>query len=205
VSDFSPDRLADRRLLYAILSFVAGHPAPEVRLFRDDLAHWGDEWVGVAPQGLPASETLLQTLDLAAPDTRGLLAAFARDRTSRKWEQSYTKADAVVGDDMLSGYGFAEVIGKLGPFVSTRVRAGIGVWGPGIDYPPHRHQPEEVYLVLGGSADFYLEGRAPRLCRAGAAIHVTPMLTHGFRTLSEPLAVFYIWRAGDLRERSNFG
>jgi mannose-6-phosphate isomerase-like protein (cupin superfamily) len=201
----APDRQADQRLLDAILGFVAASEAPEIRLFRDDVAQWGEDWTEVAPQALPASETLLRTLDLAAPGTRGLLGAFARERASRKWEQSYTRADGVVGDDMLAGYGFAEVIGKLGPFVSTRVRAGIGVWGPGIDYPAHRHQPEEVYLVLGGSAEFHIDGQAPRLCRAGEAVYVTPMLTHGFRTLNEPLAVFYIWRAGDLREKSSFG
>lgn len=199
------DRQADQRLLDTMLTFVAESRSPEVRLFRDDMAEWGTDWAGVAPQHLPASEILPRTLDLASPETLGLLAAFARERSSRKWEQSYTKADGVVGDDMLKGYGFAELIGKLGPFLSTRVRAGIGVWGPGIQYPPHRHQPEEVYLVLGGSAEFHLDGHAPRRCRAGDAVHVTPMLTHGFQTLSEPMAVFYIWRAGDLRETSQFG
>lgn len=200
----APDRKADQRLLDAILGFVARNPDPDVQRFREDVVQWGSDWTGVEPHALPASDILVQTSDLAAPGTRDLLAAFVNERITRKWEQSYTKADGVVGDDMLSGYGFAEVIGTLGPFVSTRVRAGVGVWGPWIDYPAHRHQPEEVYVVLGGSAEFHIEGRATRLCRAGEAVHVTPLLTHGFRTLAEPLAVFYIWRSGDLREKSRF-
>ena len=108
---------------------------------------------------------------------------------------------------MLAGYGFAEVVGKHGPFVSERVRAGIGVWGPNIDYPAHRHEAEEIYVIAGGSAEFRLgdEGEEETVVkRAGDAVYVRSMLTHGFRTLSEPLAVFYVWQAGDLREKSSF-
>jgi mannose-6-phosphate isomerase-like protein (cupin superfamily) len=199
-----PDRQADQRLLDAILAYVAGHPDPGVRPFREGIANWGRDWVGVPPAHLPASATLAETLAFATPETHDLLALFSAERGSRKWEQSYTRADNLVGDDMLTGYGFAEVIGKWGPFISDRVRAGIGVWGPRIDYPLHRHQAEEVYVVLAGSAEFRLGDAPPAVARAGEAVHVTPQLTHGFRTLEEPLAVFYIWQAGDLREKSTF-
>lgn len=62
---------------------------------------------------------------------------------------------------MLSGYGFAEVIGERGPFVSKRVRSGIGVWGPNIDHPAHHHMAEEVYVPLAGSAEITLTGSRP--------------------------------------------
>ncbi len=194
---------ADRRLLDAIQRFVAGHPDPTVQRFRDGIADWGDERIEVPPRHLGASDTLAGCVGLTAPDTHDLVAAFAAERATRKWEQSYTKSDNVVGDDMLLGYGFAEVIGKHGPFVSDRVRAGIGVWGPHIDYPPHRHAAEEVYVVVAGSAEFDLG--EPVVRHAGEAVYVPPMLTHGFRTKGQPLAVFYIWQAGDLREKSTFG
>ncbi len=155
------------------------------------------------PRHLAASDTLAGCVGLTAPDTHDLVAAFTAERVTRKWEQSYTKSENVVGDDMLSGYGFAEVIGKHGPFVSERVRAGIGVWGPHIDYPPHRHAAEEVYVVVAGSAEFDLG--EPVVRHAGEAVYVPSMMTHGFRTKDQPLAVFYIWQAGDLREKSTFG
>ncbi len=195
----------DQRLLSGILKFVGEHPHPDVARFKQAIANWGDEWRGVPARPLPAAETLGRTLDLTTDHTRPLAALFEAEKATRKWEQSYTKADDVVGADMLQGYGFAEVIGKLGPFVSTKVRSGIGVWGPGIDYPVHQHAAEEVYIVLGGSADFMLDGEPYKTRRAGDVVHVRSMRRHGFRTTKQPLAVFYIWQAGDLREKSSFG
>lgn len=202
------DKEADRRLLDAILGFVARHPHPSVRRFRDGVARWGRDWRGVEPRHLPAADTLAAALSHTTPETHSLAALFEREKASRHWEQSYTKADGVVGEDMLSGYGFAEIIGKQGPFVSTGVRSGIGVWGPRISYPPHRHRAEEVYVLLAGSADFQLgAGEEARIERrnAGDAVHVPSLLTHGFRTAEDPLVVFYIWQTGDLREKSTFG
>ena len=194
----------DQRLLKGILSFVAAHPDPAVGRFKEAVANWGSDWRAVPARHLPAAETLGATLDLTTAETRPLVALFEAEKATRKWEQSYTKADDVVGEDMLSGYGFAEVIGKLGPFVSTKVRSGIGVWGRGIDYPPHQHAAEEVYIVLAGSAEFMLDGGPYERRRAGDVVHVSSMRRHGFRTTEDPLTVFYIWQAGDLREKSTF-
>lgn len=200
----APDRDSDRRLLEAILGFVAAHPSPAVMPFRNAVADWGEDWSAVTPAHLPSADLLEAAVSGAIAETRALIALFARERASRKWEQSYSKADGVVGDDMLSGYGFAEVIGKRGPFLSTRVRAGIGIWGPRIDYPPHRHRAEEVYVLLSGSADFALGDAPLETKRAGDAVLVPSMLSHGFRSRHEPLVVFYLWQAGDLREKSTF-
>ena len=205
--DATPNKDSDRRLLDAIQAFVARHPHPSLRGFQESLAHWGETWRGVAPRHLPAADLLAQAMPSAIAGTRELVALFDRENAHRKWEQSYTKADGLVGDDMLSGYGFAEVIGQQGPFLSKRVRSGLGVWGPDIDYPPHRHRAEEVYLLLAGGAEFRL-GRgaaaSARSCAAGDVVHVPSLQTHGFRTKREPLVVLFIWQAGDLREKSDF-
>lgn len=198
-------RDADQRLLHGILEFVAEHPDPDVGRFKEAMASWGSDWRSVPAQHLPAADTLSATVELATAKTRPLVALFEAERTTRKWEQSYTNADNLVGDDMLSGYGFAEVVGKLGPFVSTKVRSGVGVFGSGINYPPHQHAAEEVYIILGGSAEFMLDGGPYEQRQAGDAVYVTSMRRHGFRTTGQPLSVFYIWQAGDLREKSSFG
>ena len=121
--------LADRRLLAAIQDFVIRHPGRDVGRFAECVANWGDAWTPIAPNHLPAADRLSDCLALTSPGTQTLTAAFAAEASSRHWEQGYTQADNLVGEDMLAGYGFAEVIGKRGPFLSDRVRAGIGVWG----------------------------------------------------------------------------
>ncbi len=200
-------READEALLSAIQAFVAENPDPAIGRFKDGIADWGEEWRQAEPVHLPAAETLSTTLPTAPDQTRPLIEAFETHKASRKWEQSYAKADNVVGDDMLSGYGFAEVIGKHGPFVSSLVRSGIGVWGPGIDYPSHQHAAEEIYVILGGVAEFRMDTEPDQdvfVRRGGQSVYVRSMRTHAFRTLDEPLCIFYIWQSGDLREKSSF-
>ena len=205
--DARPNKDSDQRLLDAIQAFVAHHPHPGVRGFQESMAKWGETWAGVSPHHLAAADSLARAIPSAAASTRALVALFDQEKAHRKWEQSYSKADGLVGDDMLSGYGFAEVIGKQGPFISKRVRSGLGVWGPDIEYPSHRHQAEEVYVLLAGSAEFILgrgEAASARLRTAGDVVYVPSLQTHGFRTKEEPLVVLYIWQAGDLREKSDF-
>ncbi|MEM9043770.1 MAG: dimethylsulfonioproprionate lyase family protein [Pseudomonadota bacterium] len=198
------NRDADNQLLAEIQGFVAEHSDVSVNRFKSGITDWGSEWQGVSPEFLPAADLLPSTLSLTIDRTLGLTTAFSKHRGSRKWEQSYTRSDNLVGDDMLVGYGFAEVIGKNGPFVSEKVRSGIGIWGPDIVYPAHQHVAEEVYVALAGSAEFSLEGDAPRMVGPGEAVYVKSNRMHGFRTIDQPLVVFYIWQAGDLRQKSNF-
>ena len=70
-----------------------------------------------------------------------------------------------------------------------------------------KNEAEEIYVILGGSAEFRMD-EVPNQDvfqkRAGESVYVTSMRTHAFRTLEEPLCVFYIWQAGDLREKSSF-
>lgn len=197
-------RLADLELLDAVRDFALGHPHPDVGRFREAMNHWGDDWRAVAAQYLPAADLLGEALADAPAETRDLLALFERHRRELHWEQSYRKEDALVPDEMLDGYGFAEIIGRRGPFVSERIRAGIGVWGPGILYPRHRHDAEEVYIPLAGAAEFVVGEAAETTRGAGDVVYVESGQPHGFRTTDRILVVYYLWQAGDLRAISTF-
>lgn len=198
----SPD--TDQRLLNAILAFVSELPDTVVERFREAVVGWGHNWSRVEPAYLPASEMLEQMVDKSNSTTRELLSLFARERASLHWEQAYTDADDAVGEHMLSTYGYAEIIGKQGPFLSTRVRAGIAVYGPWIDYPPHRHLAEEIYVVLAGTAAFRLGDNEPATRTPGEVIHHPPRMSHGLHTAEIPLVIFYLWKGGDLREKPTF-
>jgi len=202
--DDATQKAEDQTLLEATLAYVANHRDNRIDGFREPVANWGTIWRGVAPAHLPASDILAQSRERGLPETRDLMDYFIRARDSRHWEQTYTRADSLIGDDMLETYGFAEIIGKRGPFVSERVRAGVGVYGQGIDYPPHRHKAEEIYIILAGSADFKLGNGDPVRREAGDLVHVPSYLVHGYRMTDEPLIVFYLWKDGDLREKSTF-
>ena len=194
----------DRLLLEAMSGFILQHNSPAVAGFKPAIRAWGKVWREVGESHLPAADLLTDSLATSTTETHNLLCLFEQYKHRLLWEQSYRKADAVVSDAMLDAYGFTEIIGNRGPFVSDRIRCGITVWGPGIVYPRHQHGAEEIYMLLAGSAQFHI-GEAPeRSCRAGEVVLVESMTTHGFRTTDETLVVCYLWQAGDLREISHF-
>lgn len=194
----------DLELLDAVQDFALSDPDPRVQKFSRSLREWGQDWVATSPAYLPAADFLADAIMNSTTRGRQLMTVFERHKTRLRWEQSYRKQDGLVPREMLDGYGFAEIIGQRGPFISDRIRAGIGVWGPGIVYPRHRHQAEEVYILLAGSAEFKI-GKSEELeCGAGEVVFVESNTMHEFRTTDQALVVYYLWQAGDLRQVSRF-
>ena len=194
-----PDQL---ELLDAMRDFTLSHPHPDIARFAPAMRDWGDAWIDVEPVLFPAAERLARIV--RRDDSHPLLEVFARHYRGLRWEQSYTRAQNLVPDAMLDGYCFAEIIGKQGPFVSERIRAGISILGPRIEYPRHHHRAEEIYAILAGGAEFRI-GDAPAVRRAsGDVIHVAPNQPHGFHTGDDIMVIYYLWQAGDLRETSTF-
>ncbi|MDJ0778028.1 MAG: dimethylsulfonioproprionate lyase family protein [Gammaproteobacteria bacterium] len=195
-------RLHDLELLDAVRAFTLSHPAPEIERFKPAMRDWGNDWIDVKAEHLPAAERLDQVVQRA--DCAPMLVPFARHYRNLRWEQSYTRAQRLVPEAMLDGYGFTEVVGKLGPFVSERIRAGISIIGPGIEYPRHRHQAEEIYAVLAGGADFRVGDESATRRVSGDVVYIAPGQPHGFSTTDDIMVIFYLWQAGDLRQTSTF-
>jgi len=198
-------QIDDLELLDAVRDFTLTHPHLAVQKFRDSMRNWGDNWITVEPSYLPAADFLSETFANTDQQTRGLVETFERHKNRLRWEQSYRKEDDVVPEAMLEGYAFAETIGMQGPFVSERIRAGIGIWGPEIVYPRHQHQAEEIYIVLAGSAEFKIGEAEVSRRSTGDVVYVESNTPHGFRTTDQSLVVYYLWQAGDLRQISHFG
>ncbi len=130
----------------------------------------------------------------------GLAGRVAAGAAGLEWRQTYGAAD--FGADFLQGYGWTEVIGLRGPIPSTRIAAGFLMLGPGVTYPPHAHEAEEIYLPLSGWADWQ-KGDGPFFPVAPMqAVHHPSWLPHAMRTGAEPLLALYLWRGGDLAAKS---
>lgn len=195
-------RFEHLELLEAVQAFTLNHGDARLEPFKDDMRGWGDDWVALPPAYLPAADLL----DTAAAEAGcdALVTLFNRQRQNLHWEQSYRRTEGLAPEAMLDAYAFAEIIGKQGPFISDRIRAGIGIWGPGVDYPRHQHEAEEIYIPLSGAAIFEIGDAPPRRWGRAEVIHVPSNTPHGFHTEDEMLVVFYLWRAGDLRQQSRF-
>jgi quercetin dioxygenase-like cupin family protein len=197
-------QISQLEMLDAVQNFTLATVDPQFDKFREAMRNWGDDWIELAPVYLPAADFLTGAGANASPGTRALLELFERHKYSLRWEQSYQKQDGLVPDAMLDGYAFAELIGTLGPFVSNHIRVGVAIWGPDIVYPRHHHQAEEIYLLLAGSAEFRVGDQAETTRVAGDVVYVESNSRHGFRISGQALVVIYLWRAGDLRQTSNF-
>lgn len=197
-------QLQDLELLDAVRDFTLQHPYTDLAGFKAAMRNWGDDWRAVRARRLPVASILEQCADRCDSAAQDLLRCCVRQGHRLRWEQSYRKEDGLVPQAMLDAYGFAEIIGLRGPFVSDRIRAGIAVWGPRIEYPQHRHEAVEAYVLLCGSAQFRIDDDASETRYAGDVVFVDSNRHHGLRTDRESLVVFYLWQGGDLRRTSRF-
>ena len=199
------NKALDSLLLESIKQFMLSLPKDEFfQGFLSDISSWGENWRAVEARHLPASERLELISPHTSPTTCRLVTQFAAGRNSLHWEQAYTSADSQVTDHMLDNYGYAELIGKQGPFLNDRVRAGVAVYGPEINYPLHYHAAEELYVVLAGSAIFCLENLSPKKRGPGEVIYHPSNVGHGLYTGQDTLVILYLWHGGDNREKPSF-
>ena len=195
---------SDGLLLHAIINFTNTYQSKHLESFRQGLENWGDTWQAVEAVMLSAAKNLADTLKLANNQSAPLLSAFIQHSENIHWERTYKSSDTAVDKKLIENYCFAELVGLLGPFVSDRIRAGIGIWAPGVHYPSHQHLAEELYIVLAGSAEYTVGNIQPTIYSTGQQVHVPSNTPHGFRTDTEPLVVLYFWQSGDLRQKSTF-
>ena len=151
-----------------------------------------------APHALP----VLRFLADCAADSP-LLAALHGAAPHLAWGQTYAAAE--VGAAFLDCYGWTELAGLRGPLPSAELAAGFLLLGPQTHYPQHSHAAEEVYMPLSGAAAWQRGTEGWRQRVPGELVYHAPHQPHAMRTAAAPLLAFYVWRGGDLTEKSRFG
>jgi hypothetical protein len=155
---------------------------------------------------LPVLEWLPRAVRAAPAFSAELSAMLAEVAGDLAWRQTYSQADVAGGAieaSFLDRYGWCEVIGPRAATCSDRIACGFLLLGPQTCYPSHRHEPEELYLPLSGSAawrqgDGDWQQRLP-----GTLIHHASFETHAMRTDADPLLALYLWRGGNLRAKTS--
>jgi mannose-6-phosphate isomerase-like protein (cupin superfamily) len=135
--------------------------------------------------------------------TDGLLLDLSQGMPRFHWNQSYSEED--FGPAFLENYGFLELLGTRGHFVSDRLACGFLAIGPNTEYAAHRHAADEIYVVVAGTAQ-WRKGKSRYIALApGSVIHHPSQVVHAMKTNAEALLAFYIWRGGDLAQKSEIG
>jgi hypothetical protein len=156
-----------------------------------------------APGAIIPSLPVLRWLPHIAADAHGfgssLIGALCRAAPALAWHQTYTAAEA--GATFLRNYGWTELFGPRGGARSMKIACGALLLGPHTFYPAHRHEAEEIYVPLSGTADWQQGDAVWRQCTPGTLVHHRSEEPHAMRTENEPLLALYVWRSANLSGR----
>ncbi len=151
----------------------------------------------VEPEVQPVCRYLDEALDLAETGPVAAIAAAARPfAAGLGWRHPYRIDDRLPG--FSQSYAQADIVGDSSPVPSPDMFCGFMLMAPQTFYPNHNHTAVELYLVLGGTAEWQ-RGDEPWVRRPpGAFILHRSQIGHAMRSLEEPLLALYAWH-GDLK------
>ncbi len=121
-----------------------------------------------------------------------VLEEFLRLAQVLPWRQTVGYL-GVLSQDYLDNYGYVQLLGPNAIVEHPAVRVGIGLWGPGLHYPAHKHAAEELYHVLAGEPSFGSSDRALVATRPGDAVHHAPWQVHSQHFGATPTVLLYCW------------
>lgn len=113
-----------------------------------------------------------------------------------EWHQTYTEDE--VGYGFLQDYGYIELFGPTGHFVTENLRGYIAYWGRGLYYPWHRHEAEEIYCVITGSGKFAIDGSEDRQLYSGDCQFHASNQPHALTMNEGPILALVLWRGSGL-------
>ena len=169
------------------------------------LIHWPTS-IGatrqLTPNRLPVHD-YLPTLETAvSSQTAPLVTQLVQIADQLHWGQTYNPSD--FGDYFLTRYGWTELFGPRGVLEYDAMAAGFLFLGPRIEYPPHWHEPEEIYIPLTNNA-FWQKGEDTpwHEYAAGTVIHHESWMKHAMRTEKRSLLALYLWQGNALAQKSS--
>jgi hypothetical protein len=128
-----------------------------------------------------------------------LIADLCRNHPLLMWRQTYASGE--VGDAFLRNYAYAEIVGAKS-IPSARIACGFLILGPSTLYPRHRHEAEEIYVPLRGTAQWQQGDAVWRERLPGAVIHHASDEPHAVKTAEGPLLAMYVWRSEELNQKA---
>lgn len=90
-------------------------------------------------------------------------------------------------------YGYNLYVGSFGMVKNTEIAVGMILISPDCVYPAHNHLAEEIYIPISGRAEWWTAESDWQIQEPGTPIFHRPWLSHGTRTLDEPLLALYGW------------
>lgn len=155
----------------------------------------------LAPKSLQVLSYLPQMAKQAPDENRSLVEHLIENQSDLHFNQTYSSKD--FGEEFLKQYGWIKFLGPEAYWHSDVLSSGLVLFGGDVTYPEHWHVAEELYFPISGTADWYHGEKGWQTLSPGTLIHHASNIKHSMRTTGEPLLALYIWRGGDLMQKSN--
>jgi hypothetical protein len=190
--------VTDATIAEPIKGFLESLRRPELVPFLED---WPRTYISrsVPASSLPVLRWLPKICD-ECNAFADLVADVCRAAPSMAWRQTYSTRD--VDAAFLDNYGWSEILGENAPIAAGRIACGLLLLGPLTHYPRHRHQAEEIYLPLHGTAAWQQGDAVWRERTPGTLIHHASEEPHAMRTGAAPMLALYLWRGGGLAHKA---
>ncbi|MBS3648515.1 transcriptional regulator [Pseudaminobacter sp. 19-2017] len=145
------------------------------------------------PERLPACEGVADAISRARsgnPEIAEIADTFEKIEPLLSWRRragSETAEDPAFHD----GHANALIIGPNGLEERADIWIGVSLMSPNVQYPVHRHPPEEIYVVL--SPGEWKKGDEPwHVPGIGGLVHNPPGTIHSMRSANAPLLAFWL-------------
>ena len=155
----------------------------------------------LAPKSLPVLSYLPQMAKQAPKENQPLINRLIHSKSDLHFNQTYSAED--FGEDFLKQYGWIKFLGPDAYWHSDVLSSGLVLFGDNVTYPEHWHVAEELYFPISGTAEWYHEEKGWKHVTPCPLIHHASNIKHSMRTSGEPMLALYVWRGGNLVQKSN--
>jgi len=108
------------------------------------------------------------------------------------WKQTYEEKD--VGKSFLEKYGYFELFGSTGHFLTKEMSLYVIFFDANNFYTWHNHEADELYFVLSGSAKFESVGDKSEILTSMKTRFHKSFQPHSLTTYNEKCLSLVIWR-----------
>ena len=108
------------------------------------------------------------------------------------WKQTYDEKDA--GKDFLDKYGYFELFGPTGHFVTNKMALYVIFFDTENFYTWHNHEAEELYFVISGSAKFESKGDQSEILTPLKSRFHKSFQPHSLTTYNNKCLSLVVWR-----------
>ena len=103
--------------------------------------------------------------------------------------------------EFMKGHGNAQVLGPLGLELRNDITIGVSLLAPNVEYPNHKHDPEEIYIPMS-LGDWRQDLGTWFTPGFGRLVYVPSNVTHSMRSHGEPLLAIWCLNGALIRKKN---